>query len=215
MRLCKSHTAGSTCPTSEGAEEWSASGDSVGICGLRLVWRGQYFSVRVLQACREECAGLWGCDQAPRPADFSQDEAAEEEEESLNAELQRYGDFMKRIDTNNKISTAPWRDSEVEKARATLRTIEEFLKLLQHRDVAAQEDADADTQTIHDSVKRYGGFLRKFGPKTKRSISTEQDSQEPEELQKRYGGFMRRIRPKLNNLKWDKRYGGFLRRHFS
>ncbi|XP_061826058.2 proenkephalin-B [Nerophis lumbriciformis] len=83
----------------------------------------------------------------------------------------------------------------------------------------------------YELVKRYGGFLRKLGPKSRRSDGTEaqgwpgelqksrrSDGTEaqrwPGELQKRYGGFMRRIRPKVNNIKWDKRYGGFLRRHF-
>lgn len=91
------------------------------------------------------------------------------------------------------------------------------MRKLEERDADAAEGADEDPmedRLLHSYVKRYGGFLRKFGPKSKRSSSAEQESEEPEELQKRYGGFMRRIRPKLNNLKWDKRYGGFLRRHF-
>ncbi|XP_061758273.1 proenkephalin-B-like [Nerophis ophidion] len=65
----------------------------------------------------------------------------------------------------------------------------------------------------YELVKRYGGFFRKLGPKSRRSGGTEAQRW-PGELQKRYGGFMRRIRPKVNNIKWDKRYGGFLRRHF-
>lgn len=163
----------------------------------------------VLQLCQAECEKqLLGCVQALRLTDFTQDEAAAEEG-SQHAELvKRYGGFIKRIDKNkNKIFTTPWRENYVSKSRMP-RIYEDLLRKLNER------DAEEDTQMPHTSVKRYGGFLRKFGPKTKRSSSLEHDSQEPEELQKRYGGFMRRIRPKLNNLKWDKRYGGFLRRHF-
>lgn len=165
-----------------------------------------------LQPCGAQCEGqLEDCGPAPGGlADFSQDEA-EEEEESQQADLvKRYGGFIKRIDKNknkNKIfSSAPWRDNYVLKAAALPDKYEDWLKRLGERG-APEED-------LHTYAKRYGGFLRKFGPKSKRSSSAEQESQEPEELQKRYGGFMRRIRPKLNNLKWDKRYGGFLRRHF-
>lgn len=91
---------------------------------------------------------------------------------------------------------------------------EELLRKLEERDVDAPEDGEDDVPSEMQLVKRYGGFLRKFGPKTKKRDFEEEDSDEPEELQKRYGGFMRRIRPKLNNLEWEKRYGGFLRRHF-
>lgn len=133
--------------------------------------------------------------------------------------MKRYGGFIKRIDKNkNKIfSSAPWRDNYVLKAAALPKKYEDWLKRLEERGAAEDPHSAED---LHSYVKRYGGFLRKFGPKSKRSSSAEQESQEPEEpeepeeLQKRYGGFMRRIRPKLNNLKWDKRYGGFLRRHF-
>ncbi|XP_040919451.1 proenkephalin-B [Toxotes jaculatrix] len=163
-------------------------------------------------SCSEECEGqLESCGQAPGIADFSQDEAAEEEESQQADLVKRYGGFIKRIDKNkNKIFTSPWRDNFILKAAALPKKYEDFLKRLEERDAV---DAPED-QMLHSYVKRYGGFLRKFGPKSKRSNSVEQESQEPEELQKRYGGFMRRIRPKLNNLKWDKRYGGFLRRHF-
>lgn len=160
-----------------------------------------------MQVCGEECEGqLEGCGQAPALADFSQDEAAEEEESQQADLVKRYGGFIKRIDkSKNKVFSSPWRDNYVLKAAALPKKYEDLLKKLEER------DADA---ALRGYVKRYGGFLRKFGPKTRRSSSAEQESLEPEELQKRYGGFMRRVRPKLNNLKWDKRYGGFLRRHF-
>ncbi|KAF3859969.1 hypothetical protein F7725_000224 [Dissostichus mawsoni] len=155
--------------------------------------------------------GLQSCQPAPALADFRQDEGAEEEEESQQAELvKRYGGFIKRIDKNKKkMLGSPWRDNYILEAEALPKKYEDLLKRLGERD-ADGPDAP-EHQMLH---KRYGGFLRKFGPKSKRSSSAEQESQEPEEVQKRYGGFMRRIRPKLNNLKWDKRYGGFLRRHF-
>ncbi|GLD71770.1 proenkephalin-B-like protein [Lates japonicus] len=169
-------------------------------------------------SCSVECEGhLDSCGQAPELADLSQDEAAEEEESQQADLVKRYGGFIKRIDKNkNKLFTSPWRDNYILKAGTLPKKYEDLLKRLEERDVNAPEN-EGDTpedQMLHRYVKRYGGFLRKFGPKSKRSSSVEQESQEPEELQKRYGGFMRRIRPKLNNLKWDKRYGGFLRRHF-
>ncbi|XP_070824867.1 proenkephalin-B [Chaetodon trifascialis] len=170
-------------------------------------------------SCSVECEGqLKSC--GPGLADFSQDEAAEEEESQQADLVKRYGGFIKRIDKNkNKIFTSPWRDNYILKAGALPKKYEDLLKRLEERGVDAPRDADdaPEDQMFRTYVKRYGGFLRKFGPKSKRSSSVEQESQEPEEpeeLQKRYGGFMRRIRPKLNNLKWDKRYGGFLRRHF-
>ncbi|KAM9344502.1 proenkephalin-B [Pholidichthys leucotaenia] len=167
--------------------------------------------------CVAECAEqLDSCrGQAPRLADFSQDEAAAEEERQQGDVVKRYGGFIKRID-KGKIFTSPWRDNSVLKDAALAAKLETLLKRLQQRDA---EDAEApDDRLLSGYVKRYGGFLRKFGPKTKRNSSEEEEGEEvreePEELQKRYGGFMRRVRPKLNNLKWDKRYGGFLRRHF-
>ncbi|XP_068606281.1 proenkephalin-B [Brachionichthys hirsutus] len=74
------------------------------------------------------------------------------------------------------------------------------------------EDAFGDP-LLRPFDKRYGGFLRKFGPKSRRSGSAELRDPE-QQLQKRYGGFLRRIRPKLNSLKWDERHGGLLRRQF-
>ncbi|XP_035513176.1 proenkephalin-B [Morone saxatilis] len=169
-------------------------------------------------SCSAECEGqLESCGQAPGLADFSQDEAAQEEESQQADLVKRYGGFIKRIDKNkNKIFSSPWRDNYILKGAALPKKYEDLLKRLEERGIEVPEDADEapEDQMPHSYAKRYGGFLRKFGPKSKRSSSAEQESQEPEELQKRYGGFMRRIRPKLNNLKWDKRYGGFLRRHF-
>ncbi|XP_026187970.1 proenkephalin-B [Mastacembelus armatus] len=168
--------------------------------------------------CIAECEGqLQGCVQAPGLADFTQDEAAQEEESQEADLVKRYGGFIKRIDKNkNKVSTSPWRDNYILKAAVLPKKYEDLLERLEEREVDTPEDSDdaLEDQMLHSYVKRYGGFLRKFGPKSKRSSSAEQESQTAEELQKRYGGFMRRIRPKLNNLKWDKRYGGFLRRHF-
>uniref|UniRef100_A0A1A8KJ61 Prodynorphin n=1 Tax=Nothobranchius kuhntae TaxID=321403 RepID=A0A1A8KJ61_NOTKU len=171
-------------------------------------------------SCSAECeAELQNCGPVPRLADFTEDEAAEAEESQQADLVKRYGGFIKRIDKNkNKLFSSsyssPWRENSVLKAAAFPRKYEELLKRLEARE--AQQDApeDAEDRVLHSYVKRYGGFLRKFGPKSRRSSSAEQESQEPEELQKRYGGFMRRVRPKLNNLKWDKRYGGYLRRHF-
>ncbi|XP_008411218.1 proenkephalin-B [Poecilia reticulata] len=164
-------------------------------------------------SCSAECdeEDLESCAPAPRLADFTEDQAAEAEESQQAELVKRYGGFIKRIDKNkNKVFvSSPWRDNSVLKAAALPEHYEELLKRLEVRDApAAQEPIP------HTYVKRYGGFLRKFGPKSKRRSFAEEESQEPEELQKRYGGFMRRVRPKLNNLKWDKRYGGYLRRHF-
>lgn len=153
-------------------------------------------------------------------ADWSEDAAAAEEERHEAQLVKRYGGFIKRIDRNKNKALGSWGDNAVLKV-AVERTYDDLLKRL-------QRDADIE-QSAREQVKRYGGFLRKFGPKTRRSSSAEsaeesqsqsmelnpeESSEEPEELQKRYGGFMRRIRPKVNNLQWDKRYGGFLRRHF-
>lgn len=168
-------------------------------------------SSSILSVCAAECEGQpQSCG-----AGLRDEEAAEEEEEDGSRRgqlLKRYGGFIKRIDKNkNKIFTAsPWRDNSVLKAAAPKSPFEELLQKLEDRDV---DTAPPEDEVLRTYVKRYGGFLRKFGPKTKRS-SSQESQEEPEELQKRYGGFMRRIRPKLNNLKWDKRYGGFLRRHF-
>lgn len=179
--------------------------------------------------CRAMCAEQltdcgktedWSLDQERGLADWSEDAAAAEEENQEAQLVKRYGGFIKRIDRNKNKALGPWRDNAVLKA-VLERTYEDLLKRL-------QRDADMEKRA-QDHAKRYGGFLRKFGPKTRRSSSVEraevnqdqipeqsreEGSDEPEELQKRYGGFMRRIRPNLNNLKWDKRYGGFLRRHF-
>ncbi|XP_034552162.1 proenkephalin-B [Notolabrus celidotus] len=167
-------------------------------------------------SCSAECEGqLESCSRDPALADFSQDEAATEEESQQADLVKRYGGFIKRIDKNkNKIFTNPWRENYITKVGGLPKKYEDLLKRLEEREALEDADDAPEDQMLHNYVKRYGGFLRKFGQKSKRSSSAEQESQEPEELQKRYGGFMRRVRPKLNNLKWDKRYGGFLRRHF-
>ncbi|KAG9328717.1 hypothetical protein JZ751_011368 [Albula glossodonta] len=135
--------------------------------------------------------------------------------------VKRYGGFIKKIDKNKIFSSLP-RDNASLKSLFAKKYGISVRKLLQ-RDIpeieedSQQEDGASEDElavfnddTPLDEVKRYGGFLRKFGPK-RTDRSAEENSEE--ELQKRYGGFMRRIRPKL---KWDnqKRYGGFLRRHF-
>ncbi|XP_029012810.1 proenkephalin-B isoform X2 [Betta splendens] len=184
-------------------------------CAQQMLGPGAAFSSL---SCAADCGEqLDSCVQAPAEADFSQDEAAEGEESQQAAVVKRYGGFIKRIDKNkNKIFSSPWRDNYILKAAGPPRKYEDLLKRLDARDADAPGDSDdaSEDAAPRGYVKRYGGFLRKFGPKTKRSSSAEQEDAEPEELQKRYGGFMRRVRPKLNNLKWDKRYGGFLRRHF-
>lgn len=166
--------------------------------------------VCVSQSCSAACdAQLCG----PAPAlDFSS-EASSSLEESQQADLvKRYGGFIKKI---GSVFDKPPLSNDVVKVGALGNKYEELLKRLQDRSADAPEEPSAARGPVHGSdVKRYGGFLRKFGPKSKRSSSPEQSSETPDELQKRYGGFMRRVRPKMNNLKWDKRYGGFLRRHF-
>ncbi|KAI3356855.1 hypothetical protein L3Q82_003340 [Scortum barcoo] len=179
-------------------------------CAQQLLSSDGAFSLPCSADCEDQ---LQACAPAPALADFSQDEAAEEEESQQADLVKRYGGFIKRIDKNkNKIFSSSWRDNLILKAAALPKKYEDLLKRLEERGAQDAEPAPED-QVPRSYAKRYGGFLRKFGPKSRRSSSAEQQ-EEPEELQKRYGGFMRRIRPKLNNLKWDKRYGGFLRRHF-
>ncbi|KAK7884460.1 hypothetical protein WMY93_027583 [Mugilogobius chulae] len=187
-----------------------------------------------LSLCSAECAHqLRDCEQTDAwsreqraLADWSEDAVAAEEENREAQLVKRYGGFIKRIDRNKNKALRPWRDNALLKAAAE-QTYEDWLKRLQrHADTGDTGDTEDRSREL---TKRYGGFLRKFGPKTRRSGSAEsaqesleqsreqspeESSEEPGELQKRYGGFMRRIRPKLNNLQWDKRYGGFLRRHF-
>ncbi|KAG1960672.1 proenkephalin-B [Pimephales promelas] len=136
--------------------------------------------------------------------------------------VKRYGGFIKRIDKNkNKNFASPWKENAILKG-LFLKKYGESLSKLSERDVPSfteddeGDDITAENETgLYDNevplneVKRYGGFLRKFGPKRSDLV----DNTSRQVLQKRYGGFMRRIRPKL---RWDnqKRYGGFLRRHF-
>ncbi|XP_061697135.1 proenkephalin-B [Syngnathoides biaculeatus] len=152
--------------------------------------------------CQDE-PGL--CEDAPGLEDMRREgeKAQEEEEDEEGGSKQADVPFVKTLDqTARELLSSPWRDKHVaEKVADLLKT--------QAGDGGADDAREGNVLGGYDLVKRYGGFLRKFGPKSKRS-----QPGEPEELQKRYGGFMRRIRPKLNNIKWDKRYGGFLRRHF-
>ncbi len=147
---------------------------------------------------------------------------AEDLQEKASNLVKRYGGFIKRIDKNkNKFFASPWKQNAILKGLFVKKYGESPSKLSE-RDVPSiteddeDEDGTAENDTgVYDNdvplnqVKRYGGFLRKFGPK----ITNFVDNTGPQVLQKRYGGFMRRIRPKL---RWDnqKRYGGFLRRHF-
>ncbi|XP_052450716.1 proenkephalin-B [Carassius gibelio] len=147
---------------------------------------------------------------------------AEDLQEKASNLVKRYGGFIKRIEKNKqKFFASPWKENAILKGLFA-KKYGESLSKLGERDVPSiteddeGEDVTAENETgVYDNdvplneVKRYGGFLRKFGPK--RSNFVENTS--PQVLQKRYGGFMRRIRPKL---RWDnqKRYGGFLRRHF-
>ncbi|KAG5838016.1 proenkephalin-B-like [Anguilla rostrata] len=150
----------------------------------------------------------------------SASETGDQQETSIANVVKRYGGFIKRIEKNKKINS-PSRENAYLKGMFAKkygnslrkfweRDIPELLQDTQRGDRSSEDEAAIyDDDTAINEEKRYGGFLRKFGPK--RSDSGEEGGQE--ELQKRYGGFMRRIRPKL---KWDnqKRYGGFLRRHF-
>ncbi|KAK7129372.1 hypothetical protein R3I94_017548 [Phoxinus phoxinus] len=153
------------------------------------------------------------------------------ERSALNAEdlqdkpynlVKRYGGFIKRIDKNkNKIFASPWKENAILKGLFAKKYGESLSKLSERDVPSLTEDDEGDDITaenetgLYDNevplneVKRYGGFLRKFGPKRSDLV----DNTSRQVLQKRYGGFMRRIRPKL---RWDnqKRYGGFLRRHF-
>ncbi|XP_017294296.1 proenkephalin-B [Kryptolebias marmoratus] len=174
-------------------------------------------------SCSPDCEDeLQSCAPVPSLGDFTEDAAAAAEERQQAELVKRYGGFIKRIDKNkNKLFTS---SNSVLKAAPLPKLYQELLKRLEARGAPRDTPRDAqdeDAEDAHAFVKRYGGFLRKFGPKSKRSSSGEQEEsreespeESREELQKRYGGFMRRVRPKLNNLKWDKRYGGYLRRHF-
>ncbi|KAI7794505.1 proenkephalin-B [Triplophysa rosa] len=158
-------------------------------------------------------------------SDLSIEEDGERSEEDVEAPaasnlVKRYGGFIKRIDKNKKKLFAPWKENAALKGMFAQKYGESLSKL-RERDVPSitgdeeGEDIAAENETgLYDNnlplneVKRYGGFLRKFGPKR-----SDVDDASRQVLQKRYGGFLRRIRPKL---RWDnqKRYGGFLRRHF-
>ncbi|XP_036388140.1 proenkephalin-B-like [Megalops cyprinoides] len=151
----------------------------------------------------------------------AESETGELQGTSVGPMFKRYGGFLKKLD-KNKIFTVVPRENAILKGLLATKD-ETSIRKLGERDTpeleqdteqeggASQDELGVynDDSSIHEA-KRYGGFLRKFGPK-RSDNSADQSSRE--ELQKRYGGFMRRIRPKL---KWanQKRYGGFLRRHF-
>lgn len=182
-----------------------------------------------MQTCTLECEGadaLDKCEQILRKLSDElseltiEEERSDEERQAPSNLVKRYGGFIKRIDKNKNKLFAPWKENAVLKGLFAKKYGDAISKLGE-RDVPSitaeeeGEDISAENQTgLYDNdvplneVKRYGGFLRKFGPKR----SAEDDASR-QVLQKRYGGFMRRIRPKL---RWDnqKRYGGFLRRHF-
>ncbi|XP_059396793.1 proenkephalin-B-like [Carassius carassius] len=142
---------------------------------------------------------------------------AEDLQEKASNLVKRYGGFIKRIDKNkNTFFASPWKENAILKGLFAKKHGESLSKLGERGVPSITEDDEGeDVKGVYDTdvplneAKRYGGFLRKFGPK----ISNFVDNTSPQVLQKRYGGFMRRIRPKL---RWDKqkRYGGFLRRHF-
>lgn len=190
-------------------------------------------SLFFLQTCTLECEGAVPstgtsdrCENALQElsdefTDLDPDTGGEPQEKPSDL-VKRYGGFIKRIEKNkNKLFASPWKENAILKGLFA-KKYGESLSKLSERDVPSiteddeGEDGTADNETgVYDNdvalneVKRYGGFLRKFGPKRTSFV----DNTSPQVLQKRYGGFMRRIRPKL---RWDnqKRYGGFLRRHF-
>lgn len=192
----------------------------------------------LLQTCTLECEGvvpssstLDRCEKALQElsdelSDLNPDADGERSAEDLQDKasnlVKRYGGFIKRIDKNkNKFFGSPWKENAILKGLFAKKYGESISKLGQRDVPSITEDDEGDDVTAENEtgvyenevplneVKRYGGFLRKFGPK--RSVLVDDNSRQV--LQKRYGGFMRRIRPKL---RWDnqKRYGGFLRRHF-
>ncbi|TRY54489.1 hypothetical protein DNTS_009205 [Danionella cerebrum] len=187
--------------------------------------------------CTLECEGAGGsssatekCGNAAQAASEELGNADEERNARIANDLQentsnlvkRYGGFIKRIDKNkNKLFTSPWKENAILKGLLAKKYGESLSKLGEREvpliteddegeDVASENETGVyDSEVPLHEFKRYGGFLRKFGPKR----STVENNNNQQALQKRYGGFMRRIRPKL---RWDnqKRYGGFLRRHF-
>ncbi|XP_068199258.1 proenkephalin-B [Antennarius striatus] len=166
-------------------------------------------------SCSVDCEGqLKSCAQTPG-LDLNEDETVDEDSQQAGIS-KRYGGFIQRINKNkDKMFTSPWHENYVLRVAALPTKYKDLLKSQQERGTDEQENKDdaLGDQMFHSFDKRYGGFLRKFGIKSRRSGSMEHEDHD-QQLQKRYGGFMRRIRPKLNNLKWDKRYGGFLRRQF-
>ncbi|XP_023651210.1 proenkephalin-B-like isoform X2 [Paramormyrops kingsleyae] len=126
--------------------------------------------------------------------------------------VKRYGGFLKKLD-KNKIFNLGSNENDYRKASLAKKYSRIFRKPGERdvpeigREVSQQEDGAELDHDTSGKMKRYGGFVRKFGGRR----SGEEGGREV--LQKRYGGFLRRIRPKLKFVN-QKRYGGLLRRHF-
>ncbi|MGH0130979.1 UNVERIFIED_CONTAM: hypothetical protein FKN15_001876 [Acipenser sinensis] len=115
--------------------------------------------------------------------------------------VKRYGGFLKKVDKSKYYNSSPAQNSNIKSllAKKYLYLLRKFGErdipdMLQDTKVGGgasdNEEVVYDDATAVNEVKRYGGFLRKFGPK--RSLESGEESSE-EELQKRYGGFMRRL----------------------
>ncbi|KAM9751760.1 LOW QUALITY PROTEIN: proenkephalin-B [Menidia menidia] len=99
----------------------------------------------------------------------NQEEENQQEENQEQELAKRYGGFIKRID-KNKLQLLAWRRPQDARARG----------------LRARGPGRGGGQL----QKRYGGFLRKFGPKTRRSSSSEQLQELREVLQETLrGGF--------------------------
>ncbi|XP_048877882.1 proenkephalin-B-like isoform X2 [Brienomyrus brachyistius] len=181
-------------------------------------------------ACTLECEGILPptseLDKCQRVLEFftsstGLNEMNEDNEDTIESEsldlrgtlvgpiVKRYGGFLKKLD-KNKIFNLVSKKNDYRKAKKYSRIfrkagegdVPDIGQLVPQRLDGAELDRDASGK-----MKRYGGFVRKFGGRR----SGEEDGRGV--LQKRYGGFLRRIRPKLKFVN-QKRYGGLFRRHF-